>query len=67
MSTQPSSSPSSDAPPAVPLFPLSIPLPEVAVAEASVAGGARKLSRWEEQEEIWFPEETDFSHCGINE
>ncbi|MEQ2008641.1 MAG: hypothetical protein ABMA26_17815 [Limisphaerales bacterium] len=67
MSTQPSSSPSPDAQPAVALFPLSVAPPEVPVAEASAAGGTRKLSRWEEQEEIWFPEETDFSHSGINE
>ena len=67
MSTQPASSPSPESPPAVSLFPLSVPPLDVPVAEASASGGARKLSQWEEQEEIWFPEETDFSHCGINE
>ncbi len=71
MSTQPSSSPQPDAPPAVGLFPLNVPPPEVPVAEASTAdasaGGARRLSRWEEMEEVWFPEEPDFSHSGINE
>ena len=71
MSTQPLSPSSSDVAPAVVLFPLSVPPSEAPVAEASAAdvpvGGARKLSSWEEQEEVWFPEETDFSHCGINE
>jgi hypothetical protein len=71
MSTQPPLSPQPDAPPAAALFPLSVPPPEVPVAEASAAdapaGGARKLSRWEEQEELWFPEPADFSHSGINE
>ena len=71
MNAQPSPSPQPDAPPAVALFPLSIPPPEVPVIEASAAetptGGARKLSHWEELEETWFPEETDFTHSGINE
>jgi hypothetical protein len=72
MSTQPPLSPQPDAPPpAVALFPLSVPPPDAPVAEASAAdppaGGARKLSRWEEQEQLWFPEDTDFSHSGINE
>lgn len=66
MSTQPSSSPAPEMPPAA-LFPLNVPPSEVPVAEASPAGGARKLSRWEEQEELWFPEPADFSHSGINE
>lgn len=65
MSTQPSSSPTPEVPPV--LFPLNVPPSEVPVAEASPAGGARKLSRWEEQEELWFPEPADFSHSGINE
>jgi len=66
MSTQPSSSPPPEAPPAAVRFPLNVP-PTDPAAEASPAGGARKLSRWEEQEELWFPEPTDFSHSGINE
>ena len=68
MSTQPPLSPQPDAPPpAVALFPLNVPPSEIPVAEASPAGGVRKLSRWEEQEELWFPEPADFSHSGINE
>ena len=67
MNAQPCPSPQPDAPPAVALFPLSIPPPEVPAVEASAAGGARKLSRWEEREDVWFPEETDFTHSGINE
>lgn len=71
MSTHPSSSPPPEAPSAAVRFPLNVPPPEVPVADASAAdvpaGGARKLSRWEEQEELWFPEPTDFSHSGINE
>jgi len=67
MSTQPSSSPKPEAPPAAVLFPLNVPPSDPAAAEASPAGGARKLSRWEEQEELWFPEPADFSHSGINE
>ncbi len=67
MSTQPSSSPHPEVPPLAVPFPLNVPLPDAPAAEASPAGGARKLSRWEEQEELWFPEETDFSHSGINE
>lgn len=66
MSTQPSSSPAPEVPPSA-LFPLDVPPPEVPVAGAGPAGGARKLSRWEEQEELWFPEPADFSHSGINE
>jgi|GEM_PF-1779482 hypothetical protein len=71
MNTQLPFSPPPGQPPAVALFPLNLPPPEVPVAEASAAdapaGGARKLSRWEEREEFWFPEPTDFSHSGINE
>lgn len=67
MSTQPPLSPKPDAAPAVVLFPLNVLSPENPVSEASAAGGVRKLSHWEEMEELWFPEETDFSHSGINE
>lgn len=67
MNPQPSSPPQPDAPPAAVLFPLNVPPPETPPVEASAAGGVRKLSRWEEIEEVWFPEETDFTHSGINE
>lgn len=67
MKTQPSSSPQPQAPPAVALFPLNVPTPETPPVKASATGGARKLSRWQEVEEVWFPEEIDFTHSGINE
>jgi hypothetical protein len=70
MSTQPPLSPQPDAPPAGALISLKLASSQVPVAEASAAapaGGARKFSRWEERQEFWFPEPTDFSHSGINE
>ena len=68
MNTQPSSSPQPETPPVIGFLPLNLSSPEVpAAVETSPAGGARKLSRWEEYEELWFPEPTDFSHSGINE
>ena len=71
MSTQPSSSPTPEVPPASGLFPATIPPSIAAESDPTVGaappGGARKLSRWEEHEELWFPEPTDFSHSGINE
>lgn len=70
MSTQQPLLPSSEPPPAAALFPLpdaTPPAPPTAAASDAPAGGARKLSRWEEREEFWFPEPTDFSHSGINE
>ncbi len=71
MSTQPPLSPSPDPPPAVVLFPVS-PSPSEAPAAnveatAAASGGARRLSRWEQQEAEWFPEERDLTHSGINE
>ena len=70
MSTQQPLSPQPEPPPAVALFPLpdaTPPVPPTTAAADAPAGGARKLSRWEEREEFWFPEPTDFSHSGINE
>ncbi len=67
MNASPSSSPPSEISPTAGLFPLAASAPQVPTAAASAAGGARKLSHWEDMEEVWFPEETDFSHCGINE
>lgn len=34
---------------------------------ADASGGARKLSRWEDLEELWLPEERNLTHSGINE
>ena len=49
MNTQPSSSPQPETPPVIGLLPLNLSSPEVpAAVETSPAGGARKLSRWEE-------------------
>lgn len=63
-------SPFSEPPPAVALFPppdaTSWQPPAATVADAP-AGGARKLARWQEREDFWLPEVTDFSHSGINE
>ena len=71
MNTQSPLPPPPAAPPASVLFPLSVPPPEVPVAEASAvetsAGGVRKLSRGEESEETWLPEARDLGHSGINE
>lgn len=71
MSTQPPLSPQPDPTPGVALFSPSPLPPDTTASQASPAevpvGGARKLSRWEELEEEWFPEATDFSHSGINE
>lgn len=68
MSTQPSSSPQTDPPPVIVRMPPAVaPAATAPPAEAAPAGGARKLSRWEELEEVWFPEPTDYSHSGINE
>lgn len=67
MSTQPSSSSQPDPSPVAALLSPSVPPPITPAAETVLAGGARKLSRWEELEEVWFPEPTDYSHSGINE
>lgn len=59
--------PSLPAPPALGLLPLNVPVLGSAAPEASPPGGARQLSRWEELEESWLPEERDLSRSGINE
>ena len=68
MNTSPTPTHLSDAPPpAVALFPRSIPPPQSTEPEACAVGGARQLSRWEDLEDTWSSEERDLSHSGINE
>lgn len=71
MSTPSPLSPQSGTPPPAALLPLDTQPAALPVVKTSAsdtpAGGARKLSRWEELEEVWIPEEIDFTHSGINE
>ena len=59
--------PPAETPTAAVRFPLNAPPPPAPAAEASAAGGARKLSRWEDLEELWLPEDRNLTHSGINE
>lgn len=67
MNLEPTSSPQSAPPPAVVLFPLNTPQSAALAPDSIAIGGARRISQWEELEEIWLPEERDLSHSGINE
>ncbi|MEN9573849.1 MAG: hypothetical protein RL514_1704 [Verrucomicrobiota bacterium] len=67
MNAVPSSSPQAEPPPSSVRLPVNPLPPSAATQETSVAGGARKLSRWEDLEELWLPEDRNLSHSGINE
>ncbi|PAW72713.1 MAG: hypothetical protein B9S33_22665 [Pedosphaera sp. Tous-C6FEB] len=67
MNVGPTSSPPPEAPTPIALFPMATAPRATPAAELPTSGGARRLSRWEELEEIWLPEERDLSHSGINE
>ena len=67
MNAPSSPSPQTETPPEAVRFPLNVPPPPAPAVEASAAGGARKLSRWEDLEELWLPEDRNLTHSGINE
>ena len=67
MNAVPSSSPQSERPPNSVRLPMNLPPAPAPTQEVSAAGGARKLSRWEDLEELWLPEERNLTHSGINE